>query len=423
MNEDKNNRRDFDEDYYFHNVEIPDNFDNDDDFLIDVSRTLKEQVNEELRLTVENTQSHMGGEQMAGKKKKKKHKALKITGIVTLSLFCLLLFFVGTKPGRSMLYDWGASIISSRLDTVDAKGNDNELFVTPTIAVDRDDDTQSDVRREDYVANFLLFGIEEIGGGGRTDSIMIASVNIKDNTIKLTSIMRDSYVEIPGHNNNKINAAYSQGGADLLVDTVEKNFKIHIDGWASVNFDSFESVVDMLGGVDIELGKTEANYLNTTNYISDPGNRDVVAGWNRLNGNQALGYARVRKVVTLGGANNDYGRTVRHRRLLNSMFDKYKSKSALDLLNIMYDILPMIKTNLTSKQLSAVIEQVVEKKITTIQENRLPMDGFYQNGRNQNGFVLLLDFEGNINELYKFIYLDEEATPEVTIEPTIAPTN
>ena len=327
MNEDKNSRK-FSEDDFFHKIDIADNFESDDDYFADISESLKQQVNDELGLTAEGTFDYDGGAPVDGQKVKKKmrYKGIKITGIVILCLSLVIAFFIGTKPGRKLLYNWSASYVASRLDNEQATTNEeNTLFVTPTININPDGAVNSIYRRENYVANFLLFGIEEIGGGGRTDSIMIASVNIKDNTVKLTSIMRDCYVEIPGHDSNKINAAYALGDEELLVDTVEQNFKIHIDGWASVNFEAFEAIVDMLGGVDIELGDTEANYLNTTNYISKPEYRNVSAGWNTLNGNQALGYARVRKVSTLGGTNNDYGRTVRQRRLLNSIFEKYKN--------------------------------------------------------------------------------------------------
>ena len=426
MNEDKKNK-DFAEEDLIHKIEITDSFDNEEDFLLDINESLKQQVNEELGLTNESTLDYNGGDNVKEEKSKKKmkHKGIKIAGSVILFLSLLLVFLVGTKPGRKLLINLGSKFVASRLNTVQAKDNEgNALFVTPTVPVNPEQVVDSKYRRENYVANFLLMGIEEIGGGGRTDSIMIASVNIKDNTVKLTSIMRDCYVSIPGYNNNKINAAFALGGEDLLVDTVEENFKIHIDGWASVNFESFEKIVNLLGGVDIELGKTEANYLNTTNYISNPAYRRVSAGWNTLNGNQALGYARVRKVVTLGGANNDYGRTVRQRRLLNSIFEKYKSKNLLELFTIMNDILPMIKTNLNSTQISDVLEQIIENNIRTIQEFRIPADGYYQDGKNEHGFVLLLNFEGNIDQMYQNIFLDQpKITPSPAIDSTAEPTD
>lgn len=100
-----------------------------------------------------------------------------------------------------------------------------------------------------------------------------------------------------------------------MVDTIEKNYKVQIDGYVSVDFKSFEKIVDLLGGVTIELGKEEAQYLNKTNYISQKKNRNVKKGVNHLNGNQVMGYVRVRKVKTLGGVNNDYGRIVRDEYL------------------------------------------------------------------------------------------------------------
>ena len=423
MSEDKE-KTSSSEDLY-EQIKITHTFEMEDDFLNDISESLKQQVNEEMN-QIDNQNKSDEGTGMKKGKPKKRHIGIKITGAIILALFAVIIFFVGTKPGRKMLYDWGSRIVAGRMDNQGTNQNSNdELFTKPTIIVG-EENIDPDLRREDYVANFLVFGIEEIGGGGRTDTMMIASVNIKDKSIKLTSIMRDCYVEIEGHDSNKLNAAYALGGADLLVDTIEKNFKIHIDGYASVNFESFERIVDMLGGVDIELGSAEANYLNTTNYISNPSYRNVSAGWNTLNGNQALGYARVRKVVTLGGANNDFGRTLRQRRLLNAIFDKYKSKSMIELVTIMYDILPEIKTNLSSTQISDVLEQIIENGITTIDNYRIPAEGFYTDGRNEHGYVLLLDFEGNIKEMYKNIFLDvEEPTvvPSMEGEPTVEPIN
>lgn len=411
------NTTDMDEMQQYEDIQISHSFENEDDFFSDISESLKQQVNEELmkeqgETVLEETQEEP--EVVVNKR----HTAIKVMGSVILCLLAMVVFLVGTRPGRKLLIDIGADIIAERMDNDASDTNkDNELFTKPTISVEEDIKQPSPYRKEEYVANFLICGIEEIGGGGRTDSMMIASVNIKDRTIKLTSLMRDCYVEIEGHDWNKLNSAYAFGGMDLLVDTVQRNFKIYIDGYASVNFNSFERIVDMLGGVDIELGKSEANYLNTTNYISNPVYRDVTAGWNTLNGNQALGYARVRKVVTLGGANNDFGRTLRQRRLLNAIFEKYKSKNIMELFQIMYDILPEIKTNLTSSQISDVIEEIVENGIMTIDNYRIPAEGYYSDGNNSHGYVLLLDFQANIKQIYQNIFLDEpDPTPTPIVE-------
>ena len=151
-------------------------------------------------------------------------------------------------------------------------------------------DSAESVSTNKDVINILLCGEESIGGGrGRTDSIMIATINQKDNQLKLTSIMRDSYVQIPGFSDNKINAAYHNGGMKTLIKTIKKNFGIAVDGYVLVNFDSFQKIVDAVGGIDITLDEQEVKYLNSTNYISDTSNHTLTVGKNHMNGNQALG--------------------------------------------------------------------------------------------------------------------------------------
>ena len=277
------------------------------------------------------------------KGKKKKHRLLKGTGITLLIILALLLFAVGTKPGRSLLYKMASKFVFNNVQHNSDQEDDKEVF-------DRREPSEN-VVREDYVYNYLIFGIEKIGGARNTDAILIGSINTKDGTLKLTSLLRDSYVEIPGYKANKLNSAYSKGGAELLIKTIEENYKIHIDGYASVDFDAFEKIVDLLGGVEIELGKEEAKYLNRTNYISKKSNRNVVAGKNQLNGNQVMGYVRVRKVKTLGGANFDYGRVVRQQRALSAMFDSLmSSKNLFKILPISTQALSHVTTDLRSEE-------------------------------------------------------------------------
>ena len=291
------------------------------------------------------------------KYKKKKHRVLRTLAMIFLSLLLIVVLAIGTKPGRSIIYRLASKFVYSNIQKPTPEGEDNKEVINRR-------EPSKDVVYEDYVVNYLIFGIEKIGGARNTDAMLIGSINTKDGKIKLTSLLRDSYVEIPGYKANKLNSAYAKGGVDLLIDTIEKNYKIPISGYAFVDFDDFEGLVDLLGGVTIELGKEEAAYLNKTNYISKKSNRNVVAGKNKLNGNQVMGYVRVRKVKTLGGANYDYGRVVRQQRALGAMFDSLmSSKNLFKILSISKEGLGYVTTDLNQKQMEKMLESVVENKI------------------------------------------------------------
>lgn len=366
---------------------------------------LKQQV-----LEIMNEESKPQIQNKSGKKnkgKKKKNRVLKYISIVLLVILAMLIFVVGTKTGRSVLYKTASKFVYNNIKKDDPNQDEKEEFVHSK---------KSDkVVWEDYVYNFLIFGIEEIGGAKNTDAMMIGSINKKDGKITLTSLLRDSYVDIPGYKANKLNSAFSKGGVDLLIETIEKNYKIQIDGYAYVNFESFEKLIDMLGGVTIELGKEEAAYLNKTNYISKKENRNVVAGVNKLNGNQAMGYVRVRKVKTLGGANYDYGRVVRQQRVLKAIFDSLmSSKNLLKIIPISREALSYVTTDLSQKQMEVLMEAVIENKITTLETSRIPVDGAFKSPKKYNGigYPIILDWDKNLVELYKFVfgYTDEETT-------------
>lgn len=389
---------------------------------------------------------------------KKKHTFLKILLILLLVLIIGGAFLTLTEPGRKIVYKIAAKFIVENVNGDSENENNNVTSqplptseidddrvdpaseLTPLPAIDGTDDVP--YRHEDYVKTYLLFGIEEIDGASNTDTIMLVSVNTVDNTIKLTSILRDTYVEIPGYYSNKINAAYACGcktgettderrenGAKMLVNVIENTYDVDISGYAYVNFSSFEKIVDRLGGIDIELGAKEAAYLNRTNYISNPAYRNVKEGMNHLNGNQALGYCRVRKVATLGGANNDYGRTVRQRRVISAIVNQYKNSALTDMIPILRDCLANIKTSLNEEQVSDLLYDVVENKIFTINQMRLPADELFRdsgkkgvfNGKYNVTYALVIDDyrEENIKKFHKFLFLDEEEAevPEDSAAP------
>lgn len=333
--------------------------------------------------------------------RKRKHRFIKGMGTLAAILLLAILIVFGTKPGRSMVYKFASQFIYTNMNKDADNSNTKDDLVI-------EDDPS--LRKEDYVTNYLIFGIEKIGGAKNTDTIMIATINTKNSTIKVTSLLRDSYVDIPGYKANKLNSAYAKGGAKLLIETIQNNYKINIDGYASVDFESFEKIVDLLGGVTIDLGKKEAAYLNKTNYISKKKNRNVNEGVNKLNGNQLMGYVRVRKVETLGGAKYDYGRVVRQQRALKAMFESYIKSNIFKLPGITKEILGYITTNVSEEQISKSMANVVENKITKIDTIRIPVDGAFDAPKKYNGigYPIVINWDVNRVELYKFIYDDTE---------------
>lgn len=402
-----------------------------DDFINHINESLSSQIREELGEEPEIGESDGQSNQQQVKKVRKPlwKRILIITGIALGILLLLFGFFFGTKPGRKLMYDLAARYMHGRFDNVEPTPSPTPELL-PTIEPENPDTPGEEIqkpegpllpRQEDYVMTCLLFGLEEIGGARNTDSMMLAAINTKDKTVKLASIMRDSYVELPGYRPSKLNAVFAKGsdraeGAALLVQAIEQIYHIKIDAYASVNFNSFEDIVDLLGGVTIELTATERDYLNKENYISNPKNRNVRAGVQTLNGNQVVGYCRVRYVPTLGGAANDYGRTLRQRRVMNAIFDKYKSKNLFELISIADTCLGYVTSNLTPDLISKGLEMIVEDGITELESARFPAeDTYYDCGTTPyNGIKYTLVSTNpleNTSQMFQFIFGDtkEEA--------------
>ncbi len=372
-------------------------YNEEDDFMQEIKASLAQQISTEMEDNDTDTTNNIP-------KKGKFPKGLKIFAIVFSTIMLALLLLVLTPGGQKLLFTIAGNYIYNKLDYEDINqpvDNDTNTNVVPT---------QAPVKVEKEVINILLIGVEEIGGASNTDSLMIASMNTKDKSVKLTSIMRDLYVEIPGHDNNKINATYAIGGMELLYQTISRDFGIDIDGYVKVNFEAFEKIVDLVGGVDVTLTSKEAYYLNTTNYISNPAYRNVHEGTQTMNGNQALGYCRVRKVST-GTENNDFGRTQRQRAVLNSIFDKVKDMDVFSLVGLMDKFLTQvdIDTDITNSEFNNYLQLGVSLKLKELENYRIPSDGNYGSQRVQIGkynvdVLVPTDWEATRAEIHEFIY-------------------
>ncbi len=310
-------------------------------------------------------------------------------------------------------------VASGFLGFLAAKG---QVTVTDTLGyIERDYDTalsQVDlkgikVNSDNDIVNILLVGndyrVESSGYdvGGLTDTMMIATLDKKHKTLKLTSLMRDMLVEIPGYSSSKLNSAYSKGGIELLYQTIATNFNIQLDGYVEVSFDAFTKVVDEVGGIEVELTESEANYLNSTNYIKPKKYRTVKIGKNKLNGAQALGYCRIRKTVfTPNGLTDDYGRTWRQRNTISKIFDKVKTLPMSKWLDISKKVLKgSVKTDLSNKKIIEYITDVVTMGATEIHQLQIPVSGYYHGGSVPGiGSCLTIEKEYQADAMNQFIF-------------------
>lgn len=383
----------------------------EDDMLNDITSSLADQINQEIdaMISISDEEDESPDDYVETKKKSRFPRWLKILSIVFSVVMVVSIggmYAVSHYLDRINYTDWSnTEKLSEEFDQDDIDGLD---VVDPnSISLS----SGGSLRTDQDVINILLVGEEAMfdgGSRGRTDSMMIATINVKQKALKLTSIMRDLYVAIPGYSDNKLNAAYHNGGMPLLKQTIEENFDIELDGSVLVNFAGFEEIINRLGGVEITLTANEAAYLNRTNYISNPIYRNVRAGTQTLNGNQALGYSRVRYVRT-ETESDDFGRTSRQRTVLNAIFDKYKSKSLPELVTILYDILPLVTTDINKSTIMDYLTTVVTLGTTELETMRIPVDNAFSNSSVRGMSVLLPNsLQDNIDALHTFIFGSEE---------------
>lgn len=238
------------------------------------------------------------------------------------------------------------------------------------------------------IVNILLIGQDrrEDEESSRSDSMILCTYHRKTGDVTMTSFLRDLYVPIPGHHSNRINAAYSEGGATLLDDTLKQNFDLHIDGNIEVDFSQFSQIIDLLGGVELELREDEAAEIN-----KETGSA-LTAGKQLLNGEQALTYSRIRKL----DADGDFSRTSRQRKVISALLGSYRNIKWKDLLPLMDQLLPLISTDLNYGKLVLLAMEILPKlsdaEITT---QRIPADGTFTDEKIDGMAVLSADLDAN----------------------------
>ena len=312
------------------------------------------------------------GKKSAAKMNKKRKKKKHIIRKILILALCIVLAFSGTLFTLVSVIGYTKS----------------ELEVNEYVA-------SSSLNSSFGVTNILLLGVDaENGESGRSDTMMLLSLDFIHMKIKLTSFLRDSYVYIPSRGKSaKLNSAYAYNGGQGAVDTIEYNFGVDISHFVKVDFTMFTKIIDNLGGIDLEVTEKEAKFINrTTRHTVEYG--DSV----HLDGAKALVYARIRKL------DSDYMRTQRQRKVISALIKKAKTAGPAAMLKSLREVLPLVETDMGSGEITALALKCVCALLFDIEQKQVPDDSMMTTGYVGSEWVEKPDLDKCKAALYEFIY-------------------
>ena len=312
-------------------------------------------------------------------------KGVKITGIILIAV----IFISGTVLTVKHFSKADQSTTTADIQTAPVNSDAGNVLNPEDIEWNGDN---FKALNNDGLVNILLIGQDRREGEGRqrSDAMILCSFNPESNELSMISFLRDLYVQIPGHEDNRLNAAYAYGGFELLKETLELNFGVTVDGCLEADFDGFEKIIDTVGGVDIELTAKEAEIVGN----------GAAEGLCTLNGKQALTYARIRKT------DSDFQRTARQRKIMGAVFEKAKSYSLPELAMFFSEILPLMATDITEDEIMNLSLTLAPSFNEVKTESHIvPAEGTYKNAT-VNGMAVLVP---DLYEIKKMIF--EEYLP------------
>ena len=347
---------------------------------------LENNIDHTEKIEIENTEKK---EKKKEKRARKRGRKRRIFAQIITCMLLVVLFLSSALGGAAAAYYKAAT---------------NTIETDTQTALKDADVVEADLVYDQDVVNILLIGCDKRADeteAGRSDTTMIATIDIKNGKLKLTSLMRDMYIDIPGYGYHKFNAAYSYGGVQLEYETIAQNFGIKLDGYVEVDMEAFREVVDLIGGVPMDITEAEAYFLQTAYATSKHGEKNVVAGSNLLTPYQALAYCRIRQDVT-----GEFGRTDRQRKILISVFEELKSQDLMTITNICMKALKYVKTDLSEAQIRSLMTSVITMGTTEIDQLRIPYEGSYTEGRlsSSGAWVMQVDYDLNRQALQYFIF-------------------
>ena len=346
------------------------------------------------------------GNRSSGKKKKNKRR--KLVNILTIIMIIIVLILLGIYAvinhyyGKSNYVDDSEIGINSSVETESTGITDEEAEQLQTEIIEQTGDIT--LPNDENVYNLLLIGVDRRDKPwyGNSDSMILMSINKDTKKVHMTSFMRDLYANIPGVGVKKLNAACAYGGGPLVVKTIQDNYKIPIDNYASVDFDAMIDIVDLVGGVEIDISSEEMRVAN--GYINEmcglagvdaSSHQLTQSGPQLMDGYQAVAYARIRYV-----GNADYQRTERQREVLEKIMKKCSGLGVTELNDLANAVLPEVTHNIDQSTLLSLIGQLPTILSYEVVQSRVPYDGMFSS----KGEMLVPDFTATIQKLQTDIY-------------------
>ncbi|MBU3197506.1 LCP family protein [Clostridium algidicarnis] len=241
--------------------------------------------------------------------------------------------------------------------------------------------------KDKNITNILLLGVDDEENA--SDSMMVISMNKDKGNLKLTSIMRDSYIFFGDDKVNKINYAYHYGGPELSVKTVNENYDLDIRDYVKVDFDGLDNIIDGLGGIEMDITSEEVPLIKGLKKH----------GKQTLTGSQAVDYSRIRKVGT-----NDYGRTDRQRKVMQEILGKLSSMSVTQYPKVISSFSEYVETSISTTELLGMASKASGFKNSSMEELRIPIDGTHKDEYIDDIFYLKWEREENVKAIHNFIY-------------------
>lgn len=266
------------------------------------------------------------------------------------------------------------------------------------------------------ITNIALFGIdsrkEKVGDVSHSDSMMILSIDKKHDKIKLSSLLRDSLVNVDGYGETKLTHAYAYGGPELALKTINQNFNLNIEDYVTVDFSGLTEIIDSLGGIEIDVNEKEIEQINKygkeiAQIMKEEYTPIEEEGIQILNGHQATAYARIRKI-----GNGDFDRVERQKDVLVKIAEKIQDKGITSYPSLISSLIPYVQTSASTSKILGIATDCLTRGITTIDWYRFPLDGYCDVSKKHKDWALWIDNPKTTEHIHEFIYEDIKADPK-----------